>query len=323
MAAAVAYIDVAAALSARPQQGNAAASGRPQLAFSAAIASRAPLSAKLPAGRTQQVLVAGRVVAQAVATEAPPAQDGKFVKPKLTGRDKFRSKRYLTIARTVEKTEVDPSAAVALMKQTANTKFVESAEVHVRLNIDPKYTDQQLRATVSLPKGTGQVVRVAVLTQGDDKLAEAKNAGADKVGGVELIEEIKGGFLEFDKLVATPDMMPKVAALGRLLGPRGLMPNPKTGTVTTDLAGAVSELKRGKVEYRADKSGIVHLAFGKVNFNEADLLENLAAVQDSIEKNRPSGAKGVYWKSVHLSSTMGPSIKLDIPALRSLKPVAK
>ncbi|KAF8051660.1 hypothetical protein N665_1686s0012 [Sinapis alba] len=238
----------------------------------------------------------------------------------LLKRDRTRSKRFLEIQKLREtKKEYDVKTAISLLKQTSNTRFVESVEAHFRLNIDPKYNDQQLRATVSLPKGTGQTVTVAVLAQGE-KVDEAKNAGADIVGSDDLIEQIKGGFMEFDKLIASPDMMVKVAGLGKILGPRGLMPNPKAGTVTANIPQAIEEFKKGKVEFRADKTGIVHIPFGKVNFTEEDLLINFLAAVKSVETNKPKGAKGVYWKSAHICSSMGPSIKLNIREMIDFKP---
>ncbi|WP_416671818.1 50S ribosomal protein L1 [Egbenema bharatensis] len=228
------------------------------------------------------------------------------------------SRRLEELQKKVEDHPYEPIEALKLLKETATAKFPESAEAHIRLGIDPKYTDQQLRTTVALPKGTGQVVRVAVIARGE-KVTEASNAGADIAGSEELINEIQGGMLDFDVLIATPDVMPQVAKLGRLLGPRGLMPSPKGGTVTADVAQAISEFKAGKLEFRADRTGIVHVMFGKASFSEEDLLTNLKALQETIDRNRPSGAKGRYWRSIYVSATMGPSIQVDINSLRDLK----
>lgn len=228
------------------------------------------------------------------------------------------SRRRQALLAKVEDRDYAPLEALALLKETATAKFPEAAEAHIRLGIDPKYTDQQLRTTVALPKGTGQIVRVAVIARGE-KVTEATNAGADIAGSEELIEEIQKGRMDFDKLIATPDIMPQVAKLGKLLGPRGLMPSPKGGTVTFDLASAIGEFKAGKLEFRADRTGIVHVMFGKASFSPEDLLVNLKALQETIDRNRPSGAKGRYWRTVYVSSTMGPSIRVDINALRDAK----
>lgn len=228
------------------------------------------------------------------------------------------SKRLRELKKKVEERAYEPLEALQLLKETATAKFPESAEAHIRLGIDPKYTDQQLRTTVALPKGTGQTVRLAVIARGE-KVQEATNAGADVVGSEELIAEIQQGRMDFDKLIATPDMMPQVAKLGRLLGPRGLMPSPKGGSVTFDLAAAIDEFKAGKLEFRADRTGIVHIMFGKASFSAEDLLVNLKALQECIDRNRPSGAKGRYWRSLYVSATMGPSIEVDTTVLRDLK----
>jgi large subunit ribosomal protein L1 len=201
--------------------------------------------------------------------------------------------------------------AIKLLKSTATTKFVETVELHANLNIDPKYADQQLRTTVTLPNGVGKQVKIAVLTD-EENFVEAESSGADIVGNDDLIEQINQGNINFDLLITTPNMMPKLAKLGRVLGPKGLMPSPKSGTVTSTLSSTLTEFKKGKFEYKADKTGIVHVSFGKSDFENNKLVENLKALYKSIEQNRPSGVKGKYFKSLFICTTMGSSIKLDL-----------
>ena len=215
------------------------------------------------------------------------------------------------IKKTKDQVYSNLDEAIRVLKETATAKFIESVELHVNLNIDPKYADQQLRTTVTLPHGIGKQLKIAVLTH-DEKFDEAKNAGADIIGNDELIENITKGIINFDLLIVTPNMMPKLAKLGRILGPKGLMPSPKSGTVTNTLEQTITEFKKGKFEYKADKTGIVHVSFGKSNFSESQLINNLQVLYNSIEKNRPSGVKGKYFKSLFICTSMGPSINLDL-----------
>ena len=203
--------------------------------------------------------------------------------------------------------------AINLLQDTATAKFIESVELHANLNIDPKYADQQLRTTVTLPHGVGKSARIAVLTN-ETNFTEAKEGGADIIGSQELIDDISQGNINFDLLIATPDMMPKLAKLGRVLGPKGLMPSPKAGTVSTNLTETLSEFKKGKFEYKADKTGVVHVSFGKANFSKNQLMENLTSLYQSIQQNRPTGVKGKYFKSLFICTSMGPSIQLDLNA---------
>ena len=229
------------------------------------------------------------------------------------------SKRMAALSTKIEDRIYAPFEALSIIKENANAKFDETIEAHIRLGIDPKYTDQQLRTTVALPHGTGQSIKIAVITSGEN-VSKAKAAGADLFGEEDLVESINKGNMEFDLLIATPDMMPKVAKLGRVLGPRGLMPNPKAGTVTNDIANAIKEFKAGKLEFRADKAGIVHVRFGKASFTKEALFDNLKTLQESIDKNKPSGAKGKYWKTFYVTSTMGPSVQVDINAVQDYQP---
>jgi large subunit ribosomal protein L1 len=213
----------------------------------------------------------------------------------------------------VEKVEPHPyslSEAVGLAKEAAFAKFDETMEVAMRLGVDPKHADQMVRGTVALPHGTGKSVRVLVFA-GGEKVKEAEDAGADHVGGEEMAKKVKEGWLDFDAVVSTPDMMKVVGGLGRVLGPRGLMPNPKTGTVTFDVGQAVEQIKAGKIEFRVDKAGIVHAPFGKVSFSVEQLQENAEALIGAVLKARPASAKGKYVKSVSVSSTMGPGVRVD------------
>ena len=215
------------------------------------------------------------------------------------------------IEKTKNKVYSNLEEAIKALKETATTKFVETVELHANLNIDPKYADQQLRTTVTLPNGVGKQLTIAVLTN-DENFQEAEDAGANLIGNNDLIESITQGNIDFDLLIATPNMMPKLAKLGRVLGPKGLMPSPKSGTVTSTLNTTITEFKKGKFEYKADKTGVLHVSFGKADFTDNQLIENLQALYDSIEKNRPSGVKGKYFKSLFICTTMGPSIKLDL-----------
>lgn len=227
------------------------------------------------------------------------------------------SRRFRAMSELVQDKNYNYTEAIELLRRSSSAKFVETAEAHIVLGLDPKYADQQLRSTVILPKGTGKLAKVAVITKGE-KITEALSAGADLVGAEDVIEQILQGNIDFDKLIATPDIMPLIAKLGRVLGPRGLMPSPKAGTVTIDVGQAVQEFKLGKLEYRLDKTGIVHVPFGKVNFSKEDLAANLLAIKESIERNRPTGSKGKYWKTMHICSTMGPSISIDINSLKDI-----
>ena len=214
------------------------------------------------------------------------------------------------LEKTKNKVFSDLESAIVVLKEPANATFVESLELHANLNIDPKYADQQLRTTISLPNGIGKQVRIAVLTN-EENFEEANSANADIVGETEVIEQITKGQFDFDLLVVTPNMMPKLAKLGRILGPRGLMPSPKSGTVTNTLKETITEFKKGKFEYKADKTGVVHVNFGKSDFSDQQLLENLKALYNSIEQNRPSGVKGKYFNNLYITTTMGSSIKLS------------
>jgi large subunit ribosomal protein L1 len=224
-------------------------------------------------------------------------------------------KKYLEAAKLVDPEQVYlPQEAVELAKATTFVAFDATIEVHLKLGVDPRHADQMVRGTVVLPHGTGKTVRVAVFAQGE-KAQEALRAGADEVGGEDLVKKIEAGWLEFDVAIATPDSMGMVGKLGKILGRRGLMPNPKAGTITFDVDRAVREVKGGRVEFRVDKTAIVHTAFGKSSFEPAALVENLAALVDAVNRAKPAGAKGQYLKSLTIASTMGPGIRVDVPGV--------
>lgn len=231
-----------------------------------------------------------------------------------------RGKKYRSVLEKIDRTRLyEPKEALSLVKENAFANFDETVEVHMKLGLDVRQADQQLRGTISLPHGTGKTARVLVFAKGE-KAKEAQEAGADVVGDDDLVEKIeKEGFLDFDVAIATPDMMKSVSRLGRILGPRGLMPNPKVGTVTMDVGKAVQEFKKGKVEYRTDKSGNIHVPIGKVSFDLNKLYENFVALVTEIIKAKPASAKGKYIRSCTVASTMGPGIKIDPNSLKDLK----
>jgi len=223
-------------------------------------------------------------------------------------------KKYRAAASKIEDRPYELKDALSVIKDTAFAKFDETVEVHMRLGVDPRHADQMVRGTIVLPHGTGKTMRVAVIAAGE-KIKDAEAAGAEIVGGDDLVDRIAGGFLDFDALVATPDMMKGVGRLGKVLGPRGLMPNPKTGTVTFDVTKAIKEIKAGKVEYRVDKTGIIHAGVGKISFGVEKLTENAKALIDAVQKAKPATAKGHYIRSIYMAATMGPSVTVSTSLL--------
>ncbi len=222
-------------------------------------------------------------------------------------------KRYRAAAKQVEDRSYEPAEALALIKRLAQAKFDETVEIAFRLGVDPRHTDEMVRGAVALPHGLGKAVRIIVFARGD-RAREAEQAGADVVGGEELVQKVQAGWLDFDVAVATPDLMGSVGRLGRLLGPRGLMPNPKSGTVTFDVAAAVAEIKAGKVEYRTERAGVVHAPIGRVSFEVQALAENFEALLEALHRSKPAAAKGTYVRSITASSTMGPGVRIN-PAI--------
>ena len=230
---------------------------------------------------------------------------------------KLNAKRKEAIAKVDKNKLYSVTEGLALAKEASFAKFDETLEVAFRLGVDPRHADQMIRGAIVMPAGTGKKVNVVVITSGEN-IAKAEAAGADLVGGDDIIQKIQGGWMEFDRVIATPDMMGKIGRVARILGPRGLMPNPKLGTVTTDVAKAVSEQKAGKVEYRTEKTGIIHVPFGKKSFEDKALMENFKSIANAIVRAKPASAKGTYIKSVVLSTSMGPGIKLDVAEVSTL-----
>ncbi|HEV2010777.1 MAG TPA: 50S ribosomal protein L1 [Candidatus Limnocylindria bacterium] len=247
-----------------------------------------------------------------------PAAPAKAKGPQKAGKGKKRGKRYRALATKIDRTKAyAPADAVKLVKETAQAKFDTSVDLHLRMGVDPRHAEQMVRGSAVLPNGTGKTVRVVVFAQGD-KAREAQAAGADVVGADDLAKRIEGGWLDFDVAIATPDLMGAVGKLGKVLGPRGLMPNPKSGTVTFDVTKAVRDSKGGRIEFRVDKTGVVHTVVGKSSFTEQALLQNLATLMDAINRARPTGLKANYIESVYLTSTQGPSVKLDLAAASAI-----
>ena len=224
-------------------------------------------------------------------------------------------KRYIEAAKLVDpEKQYEPTEAAALVKKTATAKFDQTIEVHIRLGVDPRQSDEMVRGTIGLPHGTGKRVRIAVFAQGE-KANEATKAGADEVGAADLIAKVDGGWSDFDVAIATPDMMGQVGKLGKVLGRKGLMPNPKAGTITNDLERTIAELKSGRVEVKVDKAAIIHLGFAKASFSEAQIVGNLATLLDAVNRSKPTGLKGTFIKGVSISASMGPGVAVDVPAL--------
>jgi len=251
-------------------------------------------------------------MSQETEQDPTPAAPAKPKGPQKAGKGQKRGKRYRALAVKIDRAKTySPAEAVKLVKETSQAKFDTSVDLHLRMGVDPRHAEQMVRGSAVLPNGTGKTVRVVVFAQGDNA-REAQAAGADIVGADDLAKRIEGGWLDFDVAIATPDMMGAVGKLGKVLGPRGLMPNPKSGTVTFDVTKAVRDSKGGRIEFRVDKTGVVHTVVGKSSFSEQALLQNLATLMDALNRARPAGLKANYIESVYLTSTQGPSVKIDL-----------